>query len=115
MPVLRNAFKAIAVAAAAGLAWAAIVGELASGGEQRRLVVYSAEWCAPCQKLKRDLERNAEILRGIDVEYRDASELGAINVRVPDIRLMEGDEVVGRKVGYTDLKSFAEWLHANLL
>lgn len=103
-----NRLHAIAIMAGA-LAIAAV------HREPRKLVIYSAEWCAPCQKLKRDIDRNAHILRGIEVEYRDASELGAINVRVPDIRLMDGDKVVDRKVGYTDLKSFAEWLHANLL
>lgn len=77
----------------------------------RQLIVYTADWCKPCQKLKADLGSHPEVLGEIGLEYREATEGSA----VPDIRLMEGDSLVRRKLGYTDLKSFAEWLHADLL
>lgn len=78
------------------------------------LVVYTAEWCAPCQRLRRDLANHPEVLRGVPVEYRDASELGPINVRVPDIRLVQGGAVVARVVGYRGLPLFSAWLAGEL-
>lgn len=78
------------------------------------LVIYTADWCEPCQRLKRDIERSPEMLRGAAVEYRDASELGPINVRVPDIRLYRGDEAVARTVGYHGRKAFDKWLEESI-
>jgi thiol-disulfide isomerase/thioredoxin len=77
----------------------------------RVLVIYTADWCKPCQRLKKDIEKNPEVLGGVGIEWRDGAEVET----VPDIRLMDGDRVIRRKVGYTDLKSFAEWLNADLL
>lgn len=74
------------------------------------LVIYTADWCEPCQRLKATVEAHPEILRGASVEYRDASELGPINVRVPDIRLYRGDQAVARTVGYNGRKAFEQWL-----
>ncbi len=78
----------------------------------KALVVYTADWCSPCQKLKADLEANPGVLLGISVEYRPVEDE---KQRIPDIRLMDGDRLIRRKTGYSDLKSFAEWLHADVL
>jgi thiol-disulfide isomerase/thioredoxin len=75
-----------------------------------RLVIYSAEWCEPCQRLRADIERHPEIVAGLEVEWHDAAELGDRNVRVPDIRVVVGDRVIARTVGYRGRKALAEWL-----
>ena len=98
----------------AAILWAIVVvlARPSSPGEpERYLVIYTAEWCKPCQKLKKDLEENPGVLRGMAVEWRDGAEVGS----VPDIRLMEEGRVIRQKVGYTGLKSFVEWLNADLL
>lgn len=74
------------------------------------LVVYTADWCEPCQRLKAAIETHPEILRGASVEYRDAAELDQIDARVPDIRLYRGGKAVARTVGYHGRQSFEQWL-----
>lgn len=74
------------------------------------LVIYTAEWCEPCQRLAAAVEAHPEVLRGAAVEYRDAAELGERNVRVPDLRVYRGERLVARTVGYRGLKPLAEWL-----
>ena len=74
------------------------------------VVIYSADWCEPCQRLAAAIESHPEIVRGAAVEFRDAGELGDRNVRVPDIRVMRGDAIVARTVGYRGREAFARWL-----
>lgn len=74
------------------------------------LVVYTAEWCEPCKRLAAAIEAHPEVLRGAAVEWRDAEELGDKNVRVPDMRVMRGNEQVARTVGYHGLDRLAAWL-----
>lgn len=74
------------------------------------LVIYTADWCVPCQKLKADIANHPEMLLGIPVEWRDVSELGPINATIPDIRLFRGDEGVARVVGYRGRRPLTKWL-----
>lgn len=106
----------LAITGAAAFFAGAFIGSLEPSPVARQesriiLVVYTADWCEPCRRLKADIENNPEVLRGVAVEYRDGAEVD----RVPDIRLMDGNVLVRRKVGYTDLKSFSEWLNADVL
>jgi len=87
-----------------------------SGEEQKQcaFVIYTADWCEPCQRLKRALDKNPHLLRGVPVEWRDVDPHWPPNVVVPDIRYLEDGVVKARKIGYTDLESLAEWLDANV-
>jgi hypothetical protein len=107
----RASFLVQACLAVAVVAAAFSAGSPEAHDDGRVLVIYTADWCKPCQRLKKDIEKNPEVLGGVGIEWRDGAEVET----VPDIRLMDGDRVIRRKVGYTDLKSFAEWLNADLL
>ena len=74
------------------------------------LVIYTADWCEVCRRLAAAVEAHPEVLRGAAVEWRDAAELGDLNVRVPDLRVYRGERPVARMVGYRGLEPLAQWL-----
>lgn len=86
----------------------AIVATAVARGEDV-LVIYSAEWCAPCQRLKRDLEKHPEMTEGLVPEFRDPPPL---NATIPDIRIERDGVVIARVVGYRGRRELTNWIRS---
>lgn len=96
-------------------------GELAVGKDV--LLVFTAEGCRPCQKFKRDLVENPEMLKDYEVSTLDlekAEEIAKdfevksvptfIVVKVAEDEVIKKVNVVKKEVGYTTLERFQRWL-----
>lgn len=69
------------------------------------LVVFTAEWCGPCRRLKHDLARNESLRRDLLVcvvdldKQRSLSDLHGVQ-GIPDLRLFRQGEQVKHATGY---------------
>lgn len=82
---------------------AAATGSLeAPPGKANRLVVYSATWCAACQRLTPVIESLKK--EGYQVVYlsvdKDAAKLKYPYRAIPTIYFLSGEEVIKKEVGY---------------
>ncbi|KAA5543575.1 thioredoxin family protein [Roseiconus nitratireducens] len=67
-----------------------------------RIVVYSATWCGPCQRLKpvlATLKQEGYKVEHLDID-RDADKLKYSHRSVPTIYFLRGETVVGKVIGY---------------
>ena len=71
-------------------------------GKADRIVVYSASWCAPCQRLKPILSSLKH--EGYQVEYfdieKDNDKLKYEHRSVPTIFFLRGESVIKKETGY---------------
>lgn len=98
----------------------ALIGNTCLGAEE--LLVFTADWCGPCQQFKADLKENPKLAGDLEVSVINidkakdmAQEFGVKTV--PTFVLVEVKEgvvkkegEVRRQVGYTGPKKFQRWL-----
>lgn len=98
---------------------------LATAKEERKPIVldFSAEWCAPCQQMIRNVfpdPRVARLLEGFVFLTIDTDEYPALAKRfrvlgMPDIRILSPDgKEVRQLLGFQDAETFAEELRSSL-
>lgn len=83
--------------------------------KQKIIVVFSADWCGACNKLKTDLNDNPSVIDNyiyveIDIEDRiDLKKEYNVN-KIPDIMILHKNIELKRRVGYKNLTEFKIWL-----
>ena len=83
------------------------------------LVDFSANWCPPCQALKRVLTQLADELDGrVDVAVTDVDQEPGLasdfNVSsIPALRLIVGGQVVAERAGFADRRELTQWIDAH--
>lgn len=80
------------------------------------LVVFSADWCGNCTKMKKDLQLNPDTIDDMIICYinidNNKSLAKKYRIRnIPDYRIIRKNQEVQKKVGYTDLTTFKDWLN----
>ena len=78
----------------------------------KKLVIFSAHWCNPCQQLKKTLQ-NVDL--GIPVETvdidTDPTATSEFDVRgVPTVLLMHENQVIKRKSGYMNAEQLKDFV-----
>jgi len=78
------------------------------------LLVFSADWCVACDKLKNDIHQDLSMLENtvvcyIDIEKRPdfAKEFGV--KRIPDCVVYRSKKEIKRRVGYKNKAEFIQW------
>lgn len=79
------------------------------------LMIFGAEWCGACVKLKREVYSDIDILENLIVYYVDYDDNQAIakkyNARsLPTSILVRDGKELKRKVGYSGKKQYSDWL-----
>lgn len=87
------------------------------------LLVFTAEWCKPCQKFKQDLMENSHLLSAYEISTIDVDRIPDmaddfavktvptfIVVKVAEDDVIKKTNVVKKEVGYTTLERFLRWL-----
>lgn len=81
-------------------------------GDKMRILRFTAEWCAPCKTLERQIEKaNLQVpieIYNIDDNTDLAAEYGIRSV--PTLILMDGNTEVKRKSGILMSKELEEWV-----
>lgn len=89
--------------------------------EDKKLVLFSAEWCGPCkiikptlEELENDLEDGLKILRADVSEAEENTKKFGIR-NIPTCVLIKGGEEVGRFSGVKNLQQIKDFLqeHSN--
>lgn len=80
------------------------------------LVIFTADWCGFCQKMKKDIDENQSLVDNLIVCYIDYDEnkdlVKEYKVRnIPDYFLLHKGVEIKRKVGYSNSKDFKKWLN----
>ena len=87
--------------------------------ERMRIVVYDAEWCAPCRRMKSETWSDASVQEWIDryaslsvQEVRDPSSFAAATGMgaIPAVVVYQGEAEVGRLVSYRTRDEVLAWL-----
>lgn len=78
----------------------------------KKLVIFSAHWCNPCQQLKKTIQ-NTDL--GIPVETVDIDADPTATVEydirgVPTVLLMDDNQVVKRRSGYMNAEQLKEFV-----
>lgn len=78
----------------------------------KKLVIFSAHWCSPCQQLKKTIQ-NTDI--GIPVETvdidADPTATTEYDIRgVPTVLLMSENQVMKRRSGYMNAQQLKEFV-----
>lgn len=79
------------------------------------LVVFTADWCDFCRKMKKDIDDNPILLDNLIICYIDHDDhpelVKEYKVRnIPDYFLLRKGVETKRKVGYSNLNDFKKWL-----
>lgn len=80
------------------------------------LLIFTADWCGPCQTLKKDLEADPSIVAGYEWGYVNVDQekemARAYNIKtVPTIVVLdENNKEVKRQMGYQGPEQFKKWL-----
>lgn len=79
----------------------------------KKIIRFTASWCAPCKALAKVLEEVKTTLPIEVVDIDENSELAAkFNVRgVPTMVLLENDKEVKRKVGMGTKEKIESWIN----
>ena len=83
--------------------------------KQDILVIFGAEWCGACVKLKREIYADNDILDNLIVYYVDYDKNKSLakkyNIRsLPTSVIIQNGKEIGRRVGYSDKKQYSDWL-----
>jgi len=81
----------------------------------KKVIMFSAQWCAPCKQAKPVFQQLAESARDMQFEIVDIDENHAMaqdyDIRgVPTFMLIENDEEVSRIVGAQNVAKVKEFL-----
>lgn len=79
----------------------------------KKIIRFTASWCAPCKALAKVLEEVKTTLPIEVIDIDENSELAAkFNVRgVPTMVLLENDKEVKRKVGMGTKEKIESWIN----
>jgi thioredoxin-like negative regulator of GroEL len=85
--------------------------------EAAELLIFTADWCGPCQQLKTDIAQNPEIMRDYEWGYVDFDAekdlVRAYSVKtVPTFFILEGHNVVRQQSGYRGPGQLRRWLQS---
>jgi len=84
-------------------------------GKADRIVVYSASWCIPCQRLKpivKSLKQEGYRVEYFDID-KDSDKLKYDHRAVPTIYFLRGETVVKKETGYRTREHIVELLRLN--
>jgi HEAT repeat protein/thioredoxin-related protein len=93
--------------------------EAASADHSLVLLIFGAEWCAPCKLLKKNTLAAPEFLEGagalriveVDVDADEKTARSFKVIAVPTLVLLTSDgKIVSRRSGYADVKELLAWL-----
>lgn len=79
------------------------------------LVIFTADWCQYCQKLKNDINRNPSIVEDKIICYIDKDNnkdlIKEYKVKsIPDYLILRDNIEIARQVGYYGKDELVEWL-----
>ena len=79
------------------------------------LVIFTADWCGACQKMKKDIDDDPSLVDGLIVCYIDYDESPDLVKeykvkKIPDYFLLSKGVETKRKVGYSNKNDFKKWL-----
>jgi thioredoxin-like negative regulator of GroEL len=80
------------------------------------LLIFSADWCGNCQKLKTAIETDPALVGGYNVMVIDADAapelVAAYKVRAyPTLLILKDNGRIRRKVGFTSAEELRRWLN----
>jgi thiol-disulfide isomerase/thioredoxin len=95
---------------------ALLVFSAASPAWSEELLIFSADWCGNCQKLKAAIEANPELVASYNVIVIDADTapelVAAYKVRAyPTLLILKDNGRIRRKVGFTGADELRRWLN----
>jgi thioredoxin 1 len=79
------------------------------------LLIFTADWCGPCQLFKADIKTEPDILENYEwgyVDFENEKELSAVYsvTTVPTFLILENNAVIVRRVGYRGPEDLKSWL-----
>lgn len=79
----------------------------------KRIVRFTASWCAPCKALATVIESvNTEIpIEVVDIDKQMDMAINASVRSVPTLIMFEGDVEIKRHTGTMDATKLAEWIN----
>ncbi len=78
----------------------------------KKLVIFSAHWCSPCQQLKKTIQ-NIELGVPVEMVDIDADPTSTVeyNIRgVPTVLLMSENQVMKRRSGYMNAEQLKQFV-----
>lgn len=83
--------------------------------EAAELLIFTADWCGPCRRVKKDIKDAPEIVTGYEWGYVDFDEEETLVKmydvhEIPTFLILEGVEVRGRLTGYPGPETLKNWL-----
>lgn len=82
------------------------------------LIIFSADWCGYCNKMKKDIDNNTMLLDNYIVCFIDCENNNELIRKyrvknIPHSLIIKDKQEIRKKIGYSNLSDFKKWLHYN--